>query len=427
MIKNLSLLLATLFFVLAFGEWLFPKFMDKLPLRLYGLVDKKLRILAQSSKKTQFPKEYIAITGDSYAVGAGDWSTEIQRSSFFGPPAYSAAYLIHERTGIDVVSFGRAGAASFDGIWSEPVSQFLYINSVRDYRLSPPKNFLIFFYEGNDVYGDIRFLRENIKAIGDKQPEQIELKKIQYFLNTEFEKQLNKNLNNSLWKNMIFTRFLFRGVSNLMKEWFSPNKSLKERDLPYKVVPKGKVNITLLDGKAVRLNEALINGEKIGLPINLQAPPQLGRTQFQKKEGITDELIELSIYVFEESIARLASFFPQSKINIIYIPSPISSYKIVSSHIHSRGYMQDADVTETKVVEVKHIKLCKTIKRFAEFNQFSFVNTTKSLRQATLSDFIHGPVDWDHFNKRGYQVLSDNIAEIFLKTNEANRLDDCEY
>ena len=225
---------------------------------------------------------------------------------------------------------------------------------------------------------------------------------------------------------MIFTRFLFQGTSNLMKEWFSLNKNLKESN-SFKIVPEGKVGITLLDGKAVRLNEALMNGKKIGLPINLQAPPQLGLTEFQKKLGITDKLIELSMYVFAKSIARLASFFPQSKINIIYIPSPISSYKIVSSHIHSRGYMQDVDVTETKVVEVKHIKLCKTIKRFAEFNQFSFVNTTKSLRQATLSDFIHGPVDWDHFNKRGYQVLSDNIAEIFLKTNEANRLDDCEY
>ena len=266
--------------------------MDKLPLRLYGLVDKNLLILAQSSKNTQFPKEYIAITGDSYAVGAGDWLTEVQRSSFFGSPDYSPAHLIHKKTGIDVVSFGRAGAGSFDGIWLEPVSQFLYINSVRDYRLSPPKNFLIFFYEGNDVYGDIRFLRQNLKATGDKQPEQIELKKIQYFLNTEFEKQLNKNLNNSLWKNMIFTRFLFRGVSNLMKEWFSPNKSLKERDSPYKLVPKGKVNITLLDGKAVRLNEALINGKKIGLPINLQAPPQIGLTEFQKKEGVRDKLIE---------------------------------------------------------------------------------------------------------------------------------------
>ena len=48
-------------------------------------------------------------------------------------------------------------------------------------------------------------------------------------------------------------------------------------------MPKGKVNVTLLDGKAVRLNEALINGKKIGLPINLQAPPLLGLTEYQKK------------------------------------------------------------------------------------------------------------------------------------------------
>jgi len=167
---------------MALGEWLFPKIIGKLPLRLYGLIDKDLRVLAQSSKKNQIPKDYIALTGDSYAVGAGDWLNEVRKSNFFGSPDYSAAHLIHKKTGIDVVSFGRAGAASFDGIWSEPVSKFLYINYVRDYRLSPPKNFLIFFYEGNDVYGDIRFLRENIKAIGDKQPEQIELKKIQDFL-----------------------------------------------------------------------------------------------------------------------------------------------------------------------------------------------------------------------------------------------------
>jgi hypothetical protein len=188
---------------MTFGEWLFPKFMDKLPLRLYGLVDKNLRILAQSSKNTQFPKEYIAITGDSYAVGAVDWSAEIQRNSFFGSPDYSPAHLIHKKTGIDVVSFGRAGAGSFDGIWLEPVSQFLYINSVRDYRLSPPKNFLIFFYEGNDVYDNILFLYQNLKRINNPSTlieltEQIELKKIQDFLNTEFEKPLNKNLNSSL-------------------------------------------------------------------------------------------------------------------------------------------------------------------------------------------------------------------------------------
>ena len=56
MIKNLMLLLATIFFIIGVGEWLFPKFIEKLPLHLYGLVDENLRVLAQNSKKTQLPK-----------------------------------------------------------------------------------------------------------------------------------------------------------------------------------------------------------------------------------------------------------------------------------------------------------------------------------------------------------------------------------
>ncbi|SVE59984.1 uncharacterized protein METZ01_LOCUS512838, partial [marine metagenome] len=83
--------------------------------------------------------------GDSYAVGAGDWLNEIRKTSFLGSPDYSSAHLIHKKTGIDVVSFGSGGVGSFDGILSEPVNQFLYINSIKDYRLSSPKYILIFF------------------------------------------------------------------------------------------------------------------------------------------------------------------------------------------------------------------------------------------------------------------------------------------
>ena len=157
MTKNLILLLVSIFLIITFGEWLYPKFMDKLPLRLYGLVDKDLRVLAQSSKKNQIPRDYIALTGDSYAVGAGDWLNQVLGNHFWDSPDYSVAHLIHKKTGIDVVSFGRSGAGSFDGIWLEPVTQFLYINSIRDYKLSPPKHLLIYFYEGNDVYDNIQF------------------------------------------------------------------------------------------------------------------------------------------------------------------------------------------------------------------------------------------------------------------------------
>ena len=153
---------------------------------------------------------------------------------------------------------------------------------------------MIFFYEGNDVYDNIQFLKDNLAAVSDKQSGKYKFKKILNFLNTEAKKPFNENLNNGLWKNMIFMRFLFRGISNLTKEWFSSKKTcqspvkpchiekLKKRNLLPKALPQGKVNMTLLDGKPVKLNEALVNGEKIGLPISLHAPPQFGLTEFQK-------------------------------------------------------------------------------------------------------------------------------------------------
>ena len=167
--------------------------------------------------------------------------------------------------------------------------------------------------------------------------------------------------------------------------------------------------------------------KKLDYQLIFKPPPQFAFSEIEKKLEMTEKSIELSAYIFNESLTRLASFFPQSKIKIIYIPSPLSSYKIVSSHIHFRGLMQDIHIGKTTVAEENHIKLCKTIKRFAEFQGFSFINTTKSLRQATLSHFIHGPVDWDHFNKHGYQVLSDELIGLFINEDQSTRTDNCAH
>ena len=226
---------------------------------------------------------------------------------------------------------------------------------------------------------------------------------------------------------MLFTRSILHGISNLAEEWGLSNKQPKNNGLYNKVMPEGKGGFALIDGRAVQLNLVMMNGKKVELPTHLQAPPKFGLTEFDKKLEITEQFIELSMFIFEESVARLASFFPQSKIKIIYIPSTVSSYDIVSSHIHFRGLVQHIHIGETALAERTHINLCKTIKRFAGFRKFSFVNTTKSLRQATLSGFVHGPVDWDHFNKRGYQVLSDELVGLFPHTGQGIRIDNCVY
>ena len=205
------------------------------------------------------------------------------------------------------------------------------------------------------------------------------------------------------------------------------NKKSKTDNLSHKVLPKGVVNTVVINDKKVRVNVALVNEEKVGLPTHLQGPPSFALNNEERVAGSKDNLIGLSVNVFEQSLVRLASFFPQVKIKIIYIPSPVSSYKMVSSHIHFRGFMQDIDVMETIEIEKRHIKLCNTIKRVTRNHNFSFVNSTKSLKKATSTGFVHGPIDWDHFNKRGYQVLSEDLAELFLQTDESIRIDNCVY
>ena len=89
--------------------------------------------------------------------------------------------------------------------------------------------------------------------------------------------------------------------------------------------------------------------------------------------------------------------------------------------------MQAKGLVETTVIKKRHIELCKAIQGISSARKMSFINTTKSVKEAASKKFVHGPIDWDHFNKRGYQVLSDDLAEIFLQPVEDTRTDACVY
>jgi len=73
------------------------------------------------------------------------------------------------------------------------------------------------------------------------------------------------------------------------------------------------------------------------------------------------------------------------------------------------------------------VKICEAIKTISLAHGASFLNTTKSLRRGASQEFIHGPADWDHFNKAGYEALSTYIAETFLKSGAGVRTDNCVY
>jgi len=158
--------------------------------------------------------------------------------------------------------------------------------------------------------------------------------------------------------------------------------------------------------------------------------PSLFATNFNerlKEFYITEEEYKLGLYVFEQALAALIEFFPQTEIKVVFNPSPLSSYQIVSPKVSFRGYMQKESLVDTAIIKKRHAKLCEAIRGISLVRKVSFLNTTKNLRKAASQEFIHGPTDWDHFNKKGYEALSTYIAETFLKSGAGVRTDNCVY
>ena len=223
---------------------------------------------------------------------------------------------------------------------------------------------------------------------------------------------------------MLFTRSVFQGVLNLVDELFDFNQTGS-----LFLYPKTPINV------------ALINGEKTPIPMHLQAPPLFGFKESDRilgqKRQLTDEELEefyitkeeykLGLFVFEQTLAMLAGFFPQTDIKVIFIPSPLSSYQMISPKVSYRGYMEFENFEDVAVIKRRHAELCEAIRDISVASKVSFLNSTKSLRKVASQEFIHGPVDWDHLNKRGHKALSTDIAEVFLRPKGITRADNCVY
>ena len=156
-VKNLVLVISSVCLSLIAVEIALRLFATRLPLRFQKYLPEDVKILAQSSKRGKLPRAYVAILGDSYAVGQGDWYDEAIRQDPFGNPPFHSAHVIHELTGMDVVTFGTPGAESADGIVYRPVSLVDMLRS-RGVGVEMPSRLVIYFYEGNDFRGNLKFL-----------------------------------------------------------------------------------------------------------------------------------------------------------------------------------------------------------------------------------------------------------------------------
>jgi hypothetical protein len=384
-VQNIGLLLLSLLLIYSLFEFvIFRNFLHYMPLRYQGYLHPVIRPLAQSSKKGVIPKNYILVLGDSYAAGSGDW---VIKANEWTNPMYASHHVLHRLTGRDVISFGVKNRGSLSALAEIPVNYFRYLNKTRLYKTEPPEEILVYFYEGND-------LDDNVSELVKKYEGPYPVQKIydkKYFRKFIEKKGVNHSyLSDELacfsWQHdLFFLRMILEMLTDNIKTFFKP-KELQPK--------QGRID------HGSKINVAVIRGKKALLPKNFQGPSM----------ELTEEELNLGIYVFEHSLNYLAENFPSIPIFVVYIPSPLSIYQMVSPEVSVQENHERGDIYPTAAVRQRSDQIAQRIKEIARARGIGFIDTRPHLRKAAEGGAVHGVFDMRHFNQKGYTVLAEAIA-----------------
>jgi len=322
-------------------------------------------VLVQNSKSEFVPRNYIAILGDSIAEGVGDWLLEANGDR--SKPFHSAD-VIRRITGRDVVSFGRSGAGSAQALVSRPATIFAGTDCYFFPRIEAPREMVVYFSEATDIEDNDHFLSRVIRKHGNASDDSID------------QVLLNEFASVSRWK---CRGYLTDTISRMTKFLFQHH-----------------VQGISIDAGPGNDNALIVAGEQA------PAPRLLGPGL-----AYTDDQVRDAIRVFERSLAWLRSRFPDVPITVVDVPSPASIYTFAAEAIVTHFGSQPIITASPAQVAMRSDLICDLLRAATLAHGAAYVDARPAVRKAAKTTLIHGPIDWDHFNKVGQHILAEIVVQ----------------
>jgi len=377
----------TLALVLGFAlvEFALPFAVAELPLSTRMRLPAPLYILGETSKAGLVPDDYVLLLGDSYAAGGGDWLLEVADSG--GSPPFQATHILHAETGRDVLTFGSAGSGNVNATAYLASKRFAQL---RRSLLGEPTDVVVYFYEGNDLNDNLRRAR---RYFGTRE------RSFDSYTPAELDELIAgraragwlKGLPGMLYAPYILQKFLQQEVS--------AGKSSNGRD--------GIMR------QCESIDELLESGEPV-------TPVRSGETHWlfnhwTQSPGLelTPEETAFALSMLEGSLRWVKQRFEGVSVTLVYLPSPLSCYELSSPTVHVRSYESRAEEYPASEVSLRSDAIRARVRSMAEALELDFVDSTPALREAATFAPVHGPIDGNHLNRRGYEVLGRLLVERF--------------
>lgn len=365
-------------------------------------LDPDVQVLAQSSKKSVVPENYIAILGDSYAFGQGDWLFNSQGEV---SPAYNTTHLLHEKTGRDVVSFGRPASSNIKAYLEDPLSQYLYLQQT--FSLQPPAIAILYFYEGNDVMDNWKEFEVRYQGQGYDPGRLQEQDYFAQFIDEGIlakNKTVKKQSGGVSGHHLLFGKFLAGlAAGETLRLYNSAQQKLSHQQ--YKPIFKPQPR---------NHNTVRVAGIDEKIPDRVQVPPL----------ALHDDEIAIAMTILEQSLRQLKQRWPDTRLGMVYVPAVATAYNVVSDTLNIYDTDRGKEYPSAQVLPVSD-NICQRVQSVAMRNSIPFVDARPAIRQKAQQQFVHGPVDWLHFNETGYRVLAGEIEKLLVQVQEKSEGTGC--
>jgi hypothetical protein len=329
----------------------------------------------QTSKAAAVPHDYIALLGDSYAEGQGDGLLAAggDRKKF-----EHSAHALHRLTRRDVVSLGIGGAGSVQAMVRQP-ARILHGDCFLYPRLDPPRQIIVYFYEGNDL-DENGYIVGRMAGAGAVTRETIARHVTESYAAPP----------------------RFRCFTDLGETMFKMARFLITNAESFETLRKPSAHNRVLAGGAAHAVPAL------------QKPPV-------ERDA---NALEASFAVFDVSLEWLRRNF-SAPVTVVYLPSPAAIYRHAdaSVDVYVRWPLNEVQAMPAADIYVASQRTCERIRELSLARGARFIDMRPPLRAAAASTVIHGPQDWNHFNAAGYRLLGEVLART-IDNSDSSRCAD---
>jgi hypothetical protein len=351
------------------------------PLRLHQYLPQDVRIFAQSSKTGVVPRDPVLLLGDSYAQGLGDWLFRADANRN-GP--FHSAHVIKTLSGRDVVTLGASGAGSPEAMAAFPAVAYASSKRAWYLRLPAPHVVIAYFYEGNDLDDNMRFLARQVADVDAV--------------------DINKRIDRAIaaypsvflvhphwWRHFPLLLFSKHLLQRFLAEQIAAQSAVE-------LEPGSVATTTTTD----QPNIVEVAGQAIDFPPNLQSPGM----------HLTELELERATVVYERSLAFLRDLLPNTPVLVAYLPSPLSTYRLLSPMVSVQLYFDNRDTRYPKARVAEYSDtVCHLIRAATVGQNAGFLDLRPAFRAAAARDVLHGPVDFKHYNQKGMKLLGQIVAQ----------------